>query len=622
MGKQQWCFLILPLLCPIPAIGQDFIMQGCYWSCPEDAPEMEVDPAALQFWIERMDKQAPELSHAGFSHLWLPSLKRNSPDAVKRLMQGLQKNGIRPIADLEVGQDSLSFTRQANSLQQRFSVKAYSLHQKKGLDAQATAREINRMYLEGSLPELVVADLPFPADPARLGKWAAEAIQHLDPQARPDIDPRVYDYPLREALRQACSDSTFDVRLAFEKSLRDATAISGFNIVTMANHPVFKNQNNKWGDWDDPIGEPMLAYAYLLTNNQAGLPTIYYGDYYGEFSELEEYLGKKPLKEPVNQLIKAHKDYIYGSTAIEYLNRRNTDKAAYYLSAKNGVDSSRVLIFQMDGANTPAGKAAAGAGKDVLVAINFAYDTLEVAHELNTSNIQDGDHFTDILGTALTPRMEVYNDTIHLIRDAVLLRLPPRAYGIWVQGRAEKVTASRISLSASSFADIIELNWDIAYETMAIGYELERSVNGKPFVRLASVAPLGQGEAGASYLYLDKDVFPNEKLRYRVKLLDREGGYEYSPVEQAQLQERELSFELLESPGEWVKAIRVKSNFNARGELALFDAKGKRVLYRVENIRKGNNLSRLDLSELPNGVYFLNFSTGKAKTWTKRLVKQ
>lgn len=596
-------------------------MQGCYWSCPEDDPELEVDSLTLEFWIERMNRQAPELSYAGFTYLWLPSLKRNSPQAVKRLIQGLQKNGIQPIAELEIGNDSLSFGQQAGNLRERFNVNAFSLHRKDGLDPQSTARTINEMFVKGTLPQIVAANLPYPSDPGRLGKWAAEVIYHLNPAARPEIDPRVYDYPLREALRKACMDSTFDARFVFEKSIRDASAISGFNIVAMANHPFFKNQNNKWGDWDDPITAPALAYAYILTNNQVGLPTVYYGDYYGEQSELPEYEGKLPLKEQANQLIKAHREYIYGSTAVEYLNRFNTDKASFYLSADKGVDSSRVLIFQMDGTNTPAGEANAG-GKDVLVAINFAYDTLEAIHEVNSSNLRYGDHFTDILGSSLSPRLELFTDTAHSIPNAVFLRLPPRSYGAWVQGRAETVSASRVSLDASSFTDYIELNWDVAYEAMSFGYEVERSVNGKAFQRLASIAPIGRGEESASYLYIDKDVFPNEELRYRIKMLDNEGGYEYSPLVTTSLLEKELSFELLEGPKAWVKAIRVKSNYDTRAELSLFNATGGQVLHRIENIRKGNNLYQLDLSHLPNGVYYLNFSSGKDRKWSRKLVKR
>ena len=94
MGRQIPLALFLTLLLCCPAMSQDFVLQGCYWSCPEDDPNMEVDSATLQFWVSRMNDQAPELSHAGFSYLWLPSLRKNSPEAVRSLMEGLQQTDI------------------------------------------------------------------------------------------------------------------------------------------------------------------------------------------------------------------------------------------------------------------------------------------------------------------------------------------------------------------------------------------------------------------------------------------------------------------------------------------------------------------------------------------------
>ena len=622
MEKLKFLAIYLSLVISLPAVGQDFIMQGCYWSCPEDSPEVKPDSSTLQFWVDRMGRQAPELSHAGFSYFWLPSLKEDSPEAVKRLMANLQENGMHPIANLGVEDGGQSFGQQADGLQQAFNVNAYSLYSPQQLNAQHTAREINEMFVNGNLPNLVVAALPYPADPAQLGKWTAEVIYYLNPAARPDIDPRVYDYPLRETLRKACMDTTFDVRHLFSKSIRDASSISGFNVVTLANHPIFKNQNNTNGDWDDPIADPLLAYAYILINNQIGLPSVFYGDYYGEQSEMPEYLEKKPLKKEINQLIKTHKAYIYGSTSVEYLNRINTDKAAVYLSAPRGVDSTRVLIFQLDGTNTPAGLANSSSGKDVLAAINFGMDTLNLIQQVNPSNIQAGDHFTEVLESSASPHLEVFTDTLRQIPYAVHLKVPPRSYSAWVQGRAEKVNASSINLTISNFADYIELNWEIAYEAMALGYEVERSVNGKAFKRLASVAPIGKDDVQASYLYIDKDIFPGEQLSYRIKMLDREGGYEYSPDVNSHLQERALSFELVEEANPWVKSIHMRSNYQLKGNLELFDAQGELVFHRSENLKKGNNVSRIDLSRLPNGVYYLQFSGGEHKKWSKRLVKQ
>ena len=617
--------VMLPLLfLALPAISQDFILQGCYWSCPEDSPETPADSATLQFWISRMESQAPELAYAGFSFLWLPALQPNSPPALQQLLKSLEKNGIYPIAELETGPDSLSLQQQIHRLDEQFRVAAYSLHSRRQLNAASIARELNQLSRQGKLLKLLVANIPYYNDPQKLGDWVAEVIRNQSDESRSEIDPRVYDYPLREAIRRASVDTAYDVRFIFERSIRDASAISGFNIVTLVNHPFYKNQNGKAGDWDDPLANPMLGYAYTLTNNQIGLPTVSYGDYYGDESELDEYLNYKPLREQIAQLIQAHKDYIYGAIGVEYLNRFETEKASYYPSGKKGVDASRALLFQIDGTNTPAGQRNQPAGnKDVIVAINFADDTLRVVQEVNLSNVRIGDVFTDVLGESLSPKMKVAAmDSAYRIPNSVYLVLPPRSYSLWVQGRASQIVPSRISLAVDAFTDYIELNWDVPYERKTLGYELERSVNGKQFEKLASFRSMDNSDEGASYLYIDKDVYPNEDLYYRVKLIDIEGGVEYSAVEKTILKNRELSFELLEGPRQWVKTIKVKSNYESQAELSVFDAKGAKVIQRTERIRKGENLANVDLSQLPAGVYILHFTIPPGKEWTKRLVKQ
>lgn len=623
--KMRVTAVLFALLLPAgKVLSQDFIMQGCYWSCPEDSPQAPIDSATLSFWISRMESQAPELAYTGFSFLWLPALQPGSPAKIQQLLASLEKNGIHPIAEVEIGADSLSLPQQAQRLDKQFQVAAYSLHSPRQINAAAIARELNQLSRQGLLPKLIVANLPFYNEPEKLGGWASEVIRNLSAEARPEIDPRVYDYPLREAIRRATTDTAYDARYIFERSIRDATATSGFNIITLVNHPFYKNQNGKAGDWDDPIDSPMLGYAYTLTNNQIGLPTVFYGDYYGRESELDNYFNKKPLREQIGQLIRAHKEYIYGSIGVEYLNRFDTDKASYYPSAAKGVDASSVLLFQIDGTNTPAGQRNQPPGhKDVIVAINFAYDTLHVIQEINPSNLRPGDVFTDILGESLSPKLQVAeNDPQYEVPNSVRIVLPPRSFCLWVQGSATQIVSSRINLAVDAFADYVELNWEVAYERQALGYELERSVNGGQFKRVASFRPLDNSDESASYLYIDKDVFPEEQLYYRVKLLDSEGGFEYSAVEKTRLKNRELSFELLEGPRQGEKAIKVKSNYSTKGEISVYDGKGNRVFYRSPTIRKGENLTAIDLSGLPAGIYLLHFSTAQGKTWVKRVVKQ
>lgn len=205
--------------------------------------------------------------------------------------------------------------------------------------------------------------------------------------------------------------------------------------------------------------------------------------------------------------------------------------------------------------------------------------------------------------------------------SAVYLRLPPQSYSVWVQGRAPRITPSRIALNASGYTDYIELTWEVAYERKVLMYEIERSVNGKPFERISNLSPLGSTSETASYLFLDKDVFPEETVNYRIKLLDTEGKYEYSPAASSQLEQPELNFELLRSPGQWRYAVRVRSNYQGTAALKVFDDRGKLMHEQPQAIKRGENVAHINLAHLPRGVYYLHFSAQGHEAWSTRVLR-
>ncbi|MDV7393795.1 T9SS type A sorting domain-containing protein, partial [Arthrospira platensis SPKY1] len=81
------------------------------------------------------------------------------------------------------------------------------------------------------------------------------------------------------------------------------------------------------------------------------------------------------------------------------------------------------------------------------------------------------------------------------------------------------------------------------------------------------------------------------------------------------------SFELVEDNRQSEKVVRVRSNYDAQADLAVFSAKGQKVIARREVIRKGENMVKLDLSGLAAGVYVVHFTTSAGKEWTQRIVK-
>lgn len=598
--------------------GQDFIMQGCYWSCPGDNIYAPIDSATLDFWIHKMEQQAPELSYAGFSYIWMPSLQPARKGMISGLMQRLRQSGIQPLAEMDLKRDSVSLGSLLEEASTNFKVQAYSLSSSLSGNPNPlqTAQQLNQLYQSQQLPELFIASLVDPLRPDKAARWAGQVEAALLPEVRDRISPRVYDYYLREALRRAVVDSTYDVRNVFRQSLRDATAVSGFNVVTLVNSPALNNKNNRAGDADDPLAAPLLAYVYTLTNNQLGLPAVFYGDYFGAESELPEYQYTKPLKDEIDQLIQAHKTYIYGSISVDYLNRIGSDKQSYYYP---GADSTQLLLYQLDGNNTLAGNE--NGHKDVIVCINFSSDTLRVIHEINRSNIEPGDYFTDITGNATEGKTPIQvSDSLYNIPYALFLSCPPRSYAVWIQGRAERLIPSKIALDLQQSTQFIELNWDVPFENQTLGYQIERSVNGGSFEALDWVRPLSQSDEPASYLFIDKDVFPGEELYYRIKLVEKNGGNEYSPVKSIQMQAHQMNFELRDRPDNKGSILYIKSNYKTSAEIIIYNAKGQLALEKKQSLRVGTTSVELETGTLPVGVYYVQVLVGKEKKWSERLV--
>ncbi len=606
--------LVTPIVCLLllassGIVAQDFILQGEYWSCPSDN-----DSIGFAEWNKRLRAQATALSYTGFTYLGVPLPNDSQQVKFSKLVEVLRNAGIELVADLDVPKEGDIFQPipQANWLRNDFQIKGFRLQTKGEPDPLVVANFINECHLKNNPPELVFADIPEWQNAGRLANWIAKVTNNLTLEARTNVTMRAYDYVLREALRRACSDQTYDVRQIYSHSLRDATALTGFNVVTLVNGAKFENQNGKTGDWDDPITNSLLAYAYLLTNNQVGLPSVFYGDYFGSADA-------KALQNDIDQLIRAHQEYIFNATSIEYLNQPNTDRQSIYLSAQEGADASQTIVFQIDGTKTPAGLAAKGR-RDVLVAINFSDKPLKLIQEINMSNVRPGDVFTDILKKAWQTFTTVANDSIHNVPNAVYIELPPRSYSIWVQGEAVAVLHSPVALRVEALDTYSEISWDVPPGRDHKGYEVEKSVNGGDFVKIAWIDAVNESNAGASYLYIDEDRLPEEEVAYRIKMVNQKGGFEYTAEEASKSFIQEMKFEITNCEQRGVKAIKVKSNFADQGALTVYNAKGIMVLSQKKAIRRGITNIKLDLSNQPLGVYFVKISTGKNKEWLKKVV--
>ncbi|MBN1480068.1 hypothetical protein JXA70_07345 [candidate division KSB1 bacterium] len=266
-------------------------------------------------------------------------------------------------------------------------------------------------------PTLVVGEF-YDGNAFALKSWLDNVKANMDADTKAAIQPRVFDFALRDALKNACDTFGNDVRTIFTSGLVDAAGASGFDAITFVGNHDFRDP----GQYVE--NDPILPYAYILTNNQIGLPCVFYKDYING-----------GLQTRIDSLLAVHKKYIYGAFSRDYLSRSGSP---YAQSFSSGYDHTTILYQLM---NTPL-------ARDVFVGINFAGEPLNVTHGVNMASLSSGDILVDVLGRSGT-------GSTTMSGNAATFKLPARDYSVWVKGVQAKC---KIMLEGPYDPDTNEMN--------------------------------------------------------------------------------------------------------------------------------------------------------------------
>ncbi|MFK7774830.1 MAG: T9SS type A sorting domain-containing protein [Saprospiraceae bacterium] len=167
----------------------------------------------------------------------------------------------------------------------------------------------------------------------------------------------------------------------------------------------------------------------------------------------------------------------------------------------------------------------------------------------------------------------------------------------------------------------VNLKWLTASELNNSHFEIERSADGLDWKYISEVAGTGTTSVMTTYLFEDRD--PLEINYYRLKQVDFDGAYEYSPIRVVKLSKTEAinnfsSISVFPTPASDFVNIHVESGPNIK-QIELYDISGKQLLLEQFNI--GTQFKQLDISNLKNGVYLLSVQSGFNSTLIK-IVKQ
>jgi hypothetical protein len=173
---------------------------------------------------------------------------------------------------------------------------------------------------------------------------------------------------------------------------------------------------------------------------------------------------------------------------------------------------------------------------------------------------------------------------------------------------------------------VVHLSWTTATETRNYGFEVQRKTGKDDWSALGFVEGSGTATKAHAYTFTDllRDVSPEiSVLQYRLKQIDLDGQYEYSPEVKVRL-DGPLPRSALEgfpSPCNDQLTVRLTLAEAGATSILLHDITGRVVLTVTQDaiLPAGSYSMRVRTAELPSGLYLLVVENREGRR-TKKVV--
>ncbi len=181
------------------------------------------------------------------------------------------------------------------------------------------------------------------------------------------------------------------------------------------------------------------------------------------------------------------------------------------------------------------------------------------------------------------------------------------------------LNADIITFNGALVANKARLNWEVTGEKDLSRYEIEKSIDGRSFIKTGEVQaqnldPLSQ------YQFSDND-FISSTIYYRLKMIRQDGLFKYSRV--IMLSTKDIVFEVkyLSNPVRNNINIQYAMPNTGNAELSLYNATGGLMFKRLLPAVKGMNDAVIEIpAGFSNGFYTLKLSNG-ATSISRKIMK-
>ncbi|MGN6491297.1 MAG: polysaccharide lyase family 8 super-sandwich domain-containing protein [Agriterribacter sp.] len=234
----------------------------------------------------------------------------------------------------------------------------------------------------------------------------------------------------------------------------------------------------------------------------------------------------------------------------------------------------------------------------------------------------------------LKQRLGTGSKRISAADDFTILAVAPDANGVSEFASKEDATAANrpqlaFSITQATLPIILTefkvkannqahavLEWTTAQEQNSKLFEIQRSTDGNQFSVVAIVAASEFSSTATSYTYSDPDAasLGRNTVYYRLKLIDADGSFTYSPIRDIFLQKGTAVFSIGPNPSTGIFQLMMKEQPQTDMFVKIYNAAGTVVISR----KIKTQVSTFNLSSHSRGLYILEVDIPKSG---KRRVK-
>ncbi len=175
--------------------------------------------------------------------------------------------------------------------------------------------------------------------------------------------------------------------------------------------------------------------------------------------------------------------------------------------------------------------------------------------------------------------------------------------------------------AALSSSNTVKIDWSTLQELNCDKYFIERSIDGKTFIKAGEVKGHGFTSLDMYYTFNDNIAGINSSIvYYRLRQIDIDGRSSFSKVVSVRLK-KTGDFTVSPNPFSSYVNINIDWKSTESASVKIYSANGRQLLSKNIQLNKGTNFIQLnELSSLPAGNYFMQFNSAAEKI-VKQLIK-